>query len=82
MRHPEKYFFDELYAHFLKKGGLTTKRNYKGFDIIISSKQGCGVNYFFYKGGRFIKQRNMSRYLQIEDYPKRYIDEVLLKLED
>ena len=82
MRHPEKYSFDKLYAHFLEKGGLTTKRNYKGFDIIISSKQGCGVNYFFYKDGKFIKQRNMSRYLQIENYPKRYVDEVLLKLKE
>lgn len=81
MRHPEKYSFDELYAHLTEKGGLTTKRNYKGFDIIVSSKQGCGVNYFFYKNGKFVKQRNWNWHPQIEEYPKRYIDEVLNKIE-
>ena len=82
MRHPERYSFDELYAHYLQKGGLTTKRQYKGFDIIIASKKDCGVNYFFYKDGKFLKQRNWNWHPQIEEYPKRYIDEVLIKMED
>ena len=82
MRHPERYSFDELYAHFLEKGGVTTKQHYKGFDIIISSKQDCGVNYYFYKNGTFVKQRNWNWYSPIEEYPKRYIDEVLIKLEE
>ena len=79
MVHPEKYSFDELYIHNLKKGGLTTKRQYKGFGIIIYSKQGCGVDYFFYKSGKFLKQRNLIWHSNIEEYPKRYIDEVLNK---
>ena len=82
MRHPEKYSFEELYTHNLKMGGLTTKRQYNGFDILIHSKEGCGVNYFFYKDGKFIKQRNWAWHSQIEEYYKRYIDEVLLKLEE
>lgn len=55
---------------------------YKGFDIIIYSKKYCGVNYFFFKDGKFIKQRNWAWYPQIKEYPKRYIDEVLSKLEE
>ena len=82
MRHPERYSIEELYAHNLKKGGLATKRQYKGFDILIHSKDGCGVNYFFYKNGKFVKQRNWNWCPQIEEYPKRYIDEVLSKLEE
>ena len=80
MMHPEKYSFEELYAHFLQKGGMTTTRKYKGFDIIIHSKECCGVNYFFYKDGKFIKQRNWVWYPQIGEYPKRHVDEVLSKL--
>ena len=79
MKHPEKFSFEGLYTHFLQKGGVTTKRQYKGFDIIIHSKEGCGVNYFFYKDDKFVKQRNWAWYPQIEEYPKRYIDEVLSK---
>ena len=82
IRHPERFSFDELYAHNLQKGGLTTKRKYKGYDIIIHSKYGHGVDYFFYKDGKFLKQRNWSWHPQIEEYPKRYIDEVLIKLEE
>jgi hypothetical protein len=78
MVHPEKYSFEELYAHNLKNGGLTTKRQYNGFYILIHSKKGFGVDYFFYKDGRFIKQRNLAWHPQIEEYPKRYIDEVLI----
>ena len=78
MINPKRYSFDELYAHNLQKGGLTTKRYYKGYDIVIHSKKGHGVDFFFYKDGRFLKQRNQIWHDEIEEYYKRYIDEVLI----
>ena len=74
-----KYTFEQARTMLAAKQGLTTTRSYNGFDIIISSSKGYGVRFVFYKDNTFVKERAFTYHPQIEEYYKRYIDEVLLK---
>lgn len=76
--HAEKYTYAEVLKRCSQKPGLTTERQYKGYNVIIHSQKGYGVTYFFYKNNQFVKRRSWMWHQQIEEYYKRYIDNVLM----
>ena len=71
-----RYSYDEKLAYLKQSHDsqhLQTM-SYGGYDVIMLSKLGKGLTYFFYKDGQLVKMRRLNWKQDIRLYAKRYID--------
>ena len=75
-----RYSYIEKYLYLKKQGYDSTHlqtMSYNGYEVIMLSRLGKGVRYFFYKEGTLVKMRSWNWKQDIRKYAQNYINQVL-----